>query len=96
MYLLGYSPVALAAHNPARGIAEQDPQMIDVHFSVSREPDGWVVKHNGGVLGYARSRSEAVTIAKDLLSWINEQGRAGDLQVDEARPAPPRAPTGFR
>jgi hypothetical protein len=70
--------------------------MIDVHFSVSRGPDGWAVKHNGGVLGYARSRTEAVTIAKDLLSWVNEQGRAGDLEVDEPKAAPSWTPSGFR
>ena len=71
--------------------------MIDAHFSVNRGPSGWVVRHNGGVLGYARSRTEAVAIAQDLLTWLREQGRAGDLKVDEpaavvrAAPVPEKA-----
>ena len=70
--------------------------MINVHFSVSCEPDGWVVRHNGGVLGYARSRTEAVSLAQDLLSWINAQGREGDLQVDDPQSGLQWDPARFR
>lgn len=35
----------------------------------------WAVKHNGGFLGFTKTREEAALIAVDLSEWISDQGR---------------------
>jgi|GEM_PF-2231529 hypothetical protein len=45
----------------------------------------WAVKHNGGFLGYAKSREEAVLIGQDLVEWLASKGRAAALVVEEPR-----------
>lgn len=48
-------------------------------------PEGraWAVKHNGGILGYAGSRAQAVLLGKDLVGWLKSQGRAAALVIEE-------------
>lgn len=68
--------------------------MVDAQFAVSREMDGWAIKHNGGVLGYARTRSEAVATAQDLRDWVRSQGGRAEFRIEETPSfAPGRAET---
>lgn len=61
-------------------------QSIEVHYVaefivVAPEGRTWAVKHNGGFLGRVGSCDEAVTIAQQLVQWIDSQGREGRLEV---------------
>jgi hypothetical protein len=44
----------------------------------------WAVKHNGGVLGYAKSEAEALAVARAILEWLDGEGRPAEL-VSESR-----------
>jgi hypothetical protein len=54
---------------------------------VGHQPDArpprrvWAIRHNGGILGYAKSRAEAEAIVRDLQDWIEREGGRGELDV---------------
>lgn len=56
--------------------------MVDV-IVVSLERRSWVIKHNNSVLGYVLGRDEAARIASGLVEWIQGQGRAAELRIDD-------------
>lgn len=56
--------------------------MADI-IVVTPEGRTWVIKHNDGILGYARGRDEARRIARSLVEWIEAQGRSVELRVED-------------
>jgi hypothetical protein len=58
-------------------------------IAISPEGRSWAVQHNGGYLGYADTKDQALAIANDLATWLRGQGRSPDLVVrDTSAPAP--------
>jgi len=55
-------------------------------IAISPEGRSWAIKHNGGYLGYAETEDQALVIAKDLVAWLEGQGRSPHLLVREASP----------
>lgn len=55
-------------------------------IAISPEGRSWAIKHNGGYLGYADTEDQALVIAKDLVAWLEGQGRSPALLVREASP----------
>lgn len=52
---------------------------------ISRHGGSWAVKHNGGFLGYVKTRQEAAMIGQDLAEWLASRGREAGLVVEEPR-----------
>ena len=44
--------------------------MTRVNFAVARHARGWVIKHNGEILGYAHTEREARSIAPGLVAAV--------------------------
>ena len=61
--------------------------MIDT-ISISPAGVQWAVKHNGGVLGFAATEGEALTVARSLLAWLDQEGRLGELITESRSWAP--------
>ncbi|CAN7315959.1 hypothetical protein LJR225_001774 [Phenylobacterium sp. LjRoot225] len=54
-----------------------------VVINVARDGQKWVVRHCGGYLGHTASFEEATSIGRDLVSWLQSQGRQAELVVGE-------------
>ena len=57
--------------------------MLDT-VAIVDQGKAWAVKHNGGVLGYAKSEAEALAVARAILEWLDGEGRPAEL-VSESR-----------
>jgi hypothetical protein len=58
--------------------------MKQVSIDIVRHAKGWAIRHNGGILGYAQTRSQAISIARGLVDWLHDQGRPSEFEVGEA------------
>lgn len=67
------------------------PRGDKVLTAITVAPQGrvWAVKHTGGVLGYARSRSQGIIVGEHLVDWLKSQGRASTLELEEPAFAAP-------
>lgn len=54
-------------------------------ISVARTGQAWAVKHRDGFLGHAKSYEEAALIGRELVSWLNSEGRPAELALAEPR-----------
>jgi len=59
-------------------------------ISISNVGRRWAVKHDGGYLGFAGSREEALRIGRDLVEWFGRNGRDASLVEEEPRSFTPR------
>ncbi len=62
-------------------------------ISIASAGRRWAVMHDGGYLGFANSREEALQIGLHLVEWFGDRGRSASL-VEEGE-APSFAPREF-
>lgn len=67
--------------------------MVEV-ISIARHGAAWAIKHRGSFLGDVRSVEEAERQGRQLVAWLNEQGRCARLQLegDALEPTRPAKP----